>query len=76
MDPSPVGEFLTAGAADLICEELDDAVVNPVVVRFDGPLLALIAKAEEAPLLDCGPKQGIGFSVGSGVLLRMRSPRV
>ena len=38
-DPLPLGKLFAAGTAELIREELDDAVVNPVIVRFDNPLL-------------------------------------
>jgi hypothetical protein len=58
-NPLPVGKLFTAGAADLIREELDDAVVNPVVVRFDDPFLVSIAKPKHASLIDHVPEQGI-----------------
>jgi hypothetical protein len=63
-DPLPVGKLFTAGAADLIREELDDAVVNPVVVRFDDPFLVSIAKPKHASLIDHVPEQGIDVRLG------------
>src|SRR5437867_7682446 len=49
-DPLPVGKFVAAVAADLIGEELDDAVVNSVIVRFNNPFLVSIAKPKQASL--------------------------
>jgi hypothetical protein len=40
------GMLFAAGAADLIRQELDDAVMNTVVVRFDNPLLVFDSEAE------------------------------
>ena len=60
----PAGRLFAAVAADLIREELDDAVVNPVVVRFDDSFLALITKAQKALLLDCSPEQRVNFRRG------------
>jgi hypothetical protein len=63
-DPLPVWKLFAAGAAHLIREELDDAVVNPVVVRFDDPFLVSIAKPKQASLIDRFPEQGIDFRLG------------
>jgi hypothetical protein len=63
-DPLPVGKLFAAGPADLIREELDDAVVNSVIVRFDDPFLVSIAKPKQASLIDRVPEQGIDFRLG------------
>ena len=54
--PSPVGELVTAGTSDLICEELDYAVVDPVVVRFDNALPILIDQPDETCFVDGLPE--------------------
>jgi hypothetical protein len=59
-----MGKPFAAGAAHLIREELDDAVVNPVIMRFDDPLLVSIAKPKQISLIDRLPEQGIDFRLG------------
>jgi len=61
-----VWKLFATGTADLIREDLDDAVVNPVVVRFDNPFLVSITEPKKAPLIDRVPDQGIDFRLGFG----------
>src|SRR5258708_3070628 len=62
--PPPVGQFLAAGAAHLVSEELNYALVNPVVVWFDDALAVLVAESKQAFLLDCRPDQWIDVRFG------------
>ena len=50
--PSPVGERAAAGAADLVRQQLDDAVVFAIVVRFDDANFVLVAKLKQPGLFD------------------------
>jgi hypothetical protein len=54
--PSPVGEFVAAGAADLISKEFDQTVMNSVVVGLDNALPVLVQKPDQASLLDRCPE--------------------
>jgi predicted transcriptional regulator len=44
--PTPVRKFLAAGATNLEAEELDHAIMNAVIVRFENPLAILVAEPE------------------------------
>jgi hypothetical protein len=44
LHPSPVRKRATAEAADLIPQELDRTIVNPIIVRLDDSRLLLINK--------------------------------
>src|SRR5689334_1121596 len=57
LDPSPIGKLCTAGAANLVSQKLDDAFVNPIIVRLDNPLAILVNDLNEAPLFDCSSQQ-------------------
>jgi len=55
---------MAAGAAHLICEKLDYAVVNPVVVWFDNALPAFIEQPDETCFIDGLPELGIDVWLG------------
>ena len=55
--PSPVGERAAAGSADLIRQQLDDAVVFAIIVRFDDPILVAVAKSNQPGLFDRSAQQ-------------------
>ena len=60
--PPPVGKRAAAGAADLIRQQLDDAVVLTVIVRFDDPVFVPVAKSNQPGLFDRRSQQLIEVS--------------
>jgi hypothetical protein len=65
LHPSPIGKLPTAGSANLIAQEFDDAVVNPIIVRFDNPVLVSVEQSNQASLLDSRSEQFIDARFGS-----------
>lgn len=57
LHPSPVGKPSTAGAADLISQELDGTITNPIIVWFDNPVFAPVKEADQASVLDSHSQQ-------------------
>ena len=54
--PSPVGQLLAAESANLISEQFDYAVVDPVVMRLDDALAIFVHQPNQMPLLDRRPQ--------------------
>ena len=61
LQQDPVGKRATTGAANLIRQELDRAVEDSVIVRFQNAMLAMIEQLNHAPMLNGGPEQRIGL---------------
>ena len=52
LHPAPVGKLAAAGPTDLITQKFDDAVVNPIIMRFDDPIFVAVEQPNQAPVLD------------------------
>jgi hypothetical protein len=50
--PSPVGKRSAAGTADLIRQQLDDAIVLTIIVRFDDAIFIEVAKSNQSGVFD------------------------
>src|SRR5260370_36619858 len=57
--PAPVGQFLATGSPHLVAKELDDAFVNPAVVRLTDALSGFVAEPTQSLFLDPRPTRGI-----------------
>jgi hypothetical protein len=73
--PSPVREFAGARSADLICQQLDGPVLNAVIVRFNEPILGLIAELHEVLRFDGSAEKTVNpasivFTDSSKTILR------
>ena len=56
---NPVRKGTAAGAGNLVSQQLDRAVENPVVMRLHKALFAVIEEPDHPPVLDCLPEQRI-----------------
>src|SRR5512135_337100 len=57
----PVGNTTTAGAGNLPAQQLDRAIEDSVVVRFNNASPAMVGKPNHARVLDGLPEQGMGL---------------
>ena len=69
----PVGKMTTAGAGNLIAQQLDRAIQDPMVVRFDKAILAMIGKPNHARIFDGLPEPRMGLQEHSSSLLSVGS---
>ena len=56
LHPAPVGQLVTAGASHLIGKELDSAIMDPVVVRFNDAELIFVAQPNQTCFLNSLPQ--------------------
>ena len=56
-----VGKRTIAGAGNLPAQQLDRAIQDPMVVRFDKAILAMIGKPNHARIFDGLPEQRMGL---------------
>ena len=59
-----LGERAAAGTGDLPSQQLDDAVVHSVVVRFHDSVSVPVTEPKQSGLLDGGSQQLIEFRIG------------
>lgn len=63
--PTPVGQRTAAGAADLIRQHLDHAILLAVIVRFDDAVSVPVVKPHQPSLFDRRSQKVIELRIGS-----------
>jgi hypothetical protein len=61
---SPARDTAAARPANLICQQLDGALLLPIIVRLDDALFAFVAKSQHLSEIDCRSNQLVELWIG------------